>query len=123
MIALLLAAAAVPAAEQAAIFTAAGLARHGSVWKSKNCAGLESESYQPGTIDTYRDLNGDGRADAVVTEGGAICYGNSGRHFWLLTKQASGGWKRIYEETAMPDFLKTNGAAGWPDIELGGPGF
>ena len=23
----------------------------------------------------------------------------------------------------MPDFLKTKGAAGWPDISLGGPGF
>jgi len=123
MIALRLAAAVVPAAEQAAIFNAAGFARHGSAWKSKNCAGAESDSYEPGAIDTYRDLNGDGRPDAVVTEGGAICYGDARSHFWLLTKQAGGGWKQIYEETAMPDFLITKGVAGWPDIELGGPGF
>ena len=59
----------------------------------------------------------------MVTEGGAVCYGDAGSHFWLLTKQAGGSWKQIYEETAMPDFLKSKGNAGWPDIELGGPGF
>ena len=125
MIALLLvtASVAVPAAEQAAIFTAASFAKRGSAWKSKNCAGMESASYEPGAIGTYRDLNGDGRPEAVVTEGGAICYGDTGSHFWLLTKQASGNWKSIYDETAMATFLTTKGASGWPDIELGGPGF
>jgi hypothetical protein len=124
MLALLLAAAvSVPAAEQAAIFKAAGFARNDGVWKSGNCKGAESDSYEPGAIDTYRDLNGDGRPEAMVTEGGAICYGDTGTHFWLLSKQASGGWKRIYDETAMPDFLAAKGAGGWPDIVLGGPGF
>lgn len=124
MLALLIAAAvSVPYAEQAAIFRAAGFSRSGGVWKSTNCKGLESESYEPGAIDTYRDLNGDGRPEAVVTEGGAICYGNTGTHFWLLSKQAAGGWKRMYDETAVPDVLKVKGAGGWPDIQLGGPGF
>lgn len=112
-----------PASEQAAIFRAAGFKLHGSAWKSGNCDGAESESYSPGTIDTYRDLNGDGRADAVVIESGAVCYGMTGMHFWLLAGQADGGWKRMAEETAMPEFLKTKGAGGWPDIQLGGPGF
>jgi hypothetical protein len=112
-----------PAAEQAVIFKAAGFSRNGDVWKSGNCKGAESESYEPGAIDIYRDLNGDGRPEAVVTEGGAICYGMTGTHFWLLSKQASGSWKRIHEETAMPDFLATTGVAGWPDIQFGGPGF
>jgi hypothetical protein len=116
-------AASVPAAEQAAIFKAAGFAKRGSAWKSGNCDGAESESYSPGNIEIYRDLNGDGRADAVVTEGGAICYGMTGTHFWLLSKQADGSWKLMAEETAMPDFLATTGAGGWPDIRLGGPGF
>ena len=30
---------------------------------------------------------------------------------------------RIHDETAMPDFLATKGVGGWPDIEMGGPGF
>ena len=116
-------AATAPAAEQAAIFKAAGFTRRGGAWKSGNCDGAESESYSPGSIETYGDLNGDGRPEAVVTEGGAICYGMTGTHFWLLSKQANGSWKLMTHETAMPDFLKTKGAAGWPDISLGGPGF
>jgi hypothetical protein len=124
MLALLIAAAvSVPAPDQAAIFKAAGFSRKGGAWKSGNCTGMESDSYEPGIIDNYRDLNGDGRPEAVVTEGGAICYGNTGTHFWLLSKQADGSWKRIHDETAAPDFLAAKGAAGWPDIQLGGPGF
>ena len=112
-----------PASEQTAIFEAAGFSRSGTMWKSGNCDGAESESYSPGAIETYRDLNGDGRPDAVVTEGGAICYGMTGTHFWLLSKQANGGWKLVHEETAMPEFLAAKGAEGWPDISMGGPGF
>ncbi|MEO8175347.1 MAG: hypothetical protein ABI626_01650 [Sphingomicrobium sp.] len=120
----MLAAAAAPApAEQAAIFNAAGFTRHGSAWKSGNCDGMESESYEPGKIDTYRDLNGDGRPDAVVTEGGAICYGNTGTHFWLLSKAAGGSWTVMMSDTGVPGFLAVKGAGGWPDVELGGPGF
>jgi len=47
----------------------------------------------------------------------------TGTHFWLLSKQASGAWKLVFSETAMPDFLASKGAGGWPDIQLGGPGF
>ena len=112
-----------PPAEQPAIFRAAGFAQHGNAWKSGNCDGSESESYSPGSIETFRDLNGDGRPEAVVTEGGAICYGMTGTHFWLLSKQADGSWKLMVDETAMPDFLSSKGAGGWPDIQMGGPGF
>ena len=72
-------------------------------------------------IDTYRDLDGDGRPDAVVTEGGAVCYGDAGSHFWLLTKQAGGSWKQIYEETAMPDFLKSKGNGRLAGYRIGRP--
>jgi len=123
ILSLLLAAAAPSATEEATIFEAAKFARRGSQWKSGNCEGSESESYSPGNIETYRDLNGDGRADAVVTEGGAVCYGMTGTHFWLVAKQADGRWKLMHDETAMPDFLAAKGVDGWPDIQLGGPGF
>ena len=123
LIAATMLAASAPAAEQAAIFKAAGFKKAGAAWKSGNCDGMESESYSPGNIESYGDRNGDGRPEAVVTEGGAICYGDTGTHFWLVSKQADGSWKRMYDETAMPDFLATKGVGGWPDISLGGPGF
>ena len=112
-----------PSADRAAIFRAAGFVQRGGAWKSGNCDGAESESYSPGTIDSYRDLNGDGRPEAIVIEGGAVCYGMTGMHFWLLSKQVDGSWKQIHDETAMPDFLPSKGAGGWPDIQMGGPGF
>jgi len=120
---LALAAAAPPASEQAAIFKAAGFERMGSDWRTQNCVGLESASYSPGSIDRYEDLNGDRRPEAVVTEGGAICYGNTGSHFWLMSKQANGSWKLMMSETGLPDFLKVKGVGGWPDVMLGEPGF
>lgn len=112
-----------PAAERSAIFTAAGFVRRGVDWRTRNCEGMEGASYTPGAIDDYRDLNGDGHPEAVVSEGSSNCYGNTETHFWLLSKQASGTWKLIYNETAVPEFLKSKGVGGWPDILLGGPGF
>jgi hypothetical protein len=123
IVALFLAAATPPPAVEAAIYAAAGFARKGAEWRSPNCVGMEGESYQSGAIETFEDLNGDGRPEAVVTESSGICYGNTGTHFWLLSKQADGTWKPMLDETAMPGFAKTKGAGGWPDIELGGPGF
>ena len=65
-------------AERAAIFKAAGFVKKGTTWRSE--CGLEdpSASYSPGTIAEYRDINGDGRPDALVTEGGTFCYGHTG---------------------------------------------
>jgi hypothetical protein len=116
-------AATAPPADRTAIFMAAGFIRHGADWRTKNCEGMEGASYTPGNVDEYRDLNGDGRPEAVISEGSAACYGNTETHFWLLSKQASGAWKPIYNETAVPEFLKTKGVDGWPDLLLGGPGF
>lgn len=58
-----------------------------------------------------------------MTEGGAICYGNTGSHFWLMSKQANSSWKLMMSETGLPEFLKFKGAGGWPDVMLGEPGF
>ena len=124
MIALALAAAAiaVPPAEQAAIFTAAGFRKAGRDWRT-DCGAPGNGSYEPGAIETYRDLNGDGRPEAVVTEGSSFCYGNTGTGFRLLSKQASGGWRKLYESPGIAEFLKTRGAANMPDLSVGGPGF
>jgi hypothetical protein len=114
--------AAPPAAEQLAIFKAAGFSRHGGEWRTGACQPPEG-SYSPGAIETYQDLNGDGRPEAVVTEQGGMCYGMTGQGFWLLSKQAGGSWRLLTKGVAIPEFLRTRGAAGYPDIRLGGPGF
>ena len=127
MLTFLLIAVAAPAtatfAERGAIFKAAGFVQQGGRWRTRDCMGMEGASYEPGTLDTLRDINGDGRPEALVTEGSAICYGNTGTHFWLLSKQPDGSWRPILDETAIPEFLATKGAGGWPDISLSGPGF
>ena len=111
-----------PAAEQAAIFKTAGFTKQGGQWKS-DCGDPGTASYTPGSIQMQGDLNGDGRPEAVVTESSSYCYGITGEGFWLLSKQANGGWKLMARETGIPEFLKTKGAGGWPDISVGGPGF
>ena len=41
----------------------------------------------------------------------------------LVSKQADGKWKLVLEASGVPEFLKTKGTGGWPDISVGGPGF
>ena len=117
-----LAAAALSPAEEAAVFTAAGFTRKGNHWRT-DCDDPGTPGYGPGAIETYRDLNGDGRPEAVVTEGGSFCYGNTGTGFWLLSKQAGGSWKVLYQSQGIAEFLKTRGVANMPDMSIGGPGF
>jgi hypothetical protein len=123
MLALVVAAAvSLPSAEQAAMFRAAGFTNVGGRWHT-DCDQPGEGSYEPGAIDTYRDLNGDGRPEAVVTEGGTNCYGNTGTGFWLLTKQANGRWMVVYQSQGIAEFLPTRGVNKMPDISIGGPGF
>ncbi len=110
------------AAEQTAVFKAAGFKQKGKEWRACD-TGDSGAPYDPGVIGEVRDLNGDGRPEAVVTEGGSYCYGNTGTGFTLLSKQANSRWKVITGNSGMPEFLKTKGKDGWPDISVGGPGF
>jgi len=110
------------AAEQVAIFKAAGFTKQGKQWKS-DCGDPGTTSYTPGAIEMQGDLNGDGRPEVVVTEGGTYCYGMTGQGFWLMSKQTNGAWKLMTQATGIPEFLKTKGVGGWPDISVGGPGF
>jgi hypothetical protein len=52
-----------------------------------------------------------------------FCYGNTGQRFWLVSKLANGGWRRMTSSPGIPEFLKTKGVDGWPDVLVGGPGF
>jgi hypothetical protein len=61
--------------------------------------------------------------EAIITEGGTYCYGNTGGGYFVVTQLADGGWKRITNGTGVVEFLRTKGADGWPDLLVGGPGF
>jgi hypothetical protein len=111
-------------AEETAAFAAAGFTRKGQEWRSA-CAMDDpgSPSYTPGAVDQVRDLNGDGRADVVIVEGGTFCYGMAGQGFSILAGEADGGWRPVTAAIGFPNFLKAKGVDGWPDIQVGGPGF
>lgn len=111
------------AADTEAAFTAAGFTLEGDRWRSACGRDDPSESYGAGTIDTVGDFNGDGRLDAVITEGGTYCYGMTGMGFSVVSQQADGTWALMVTDVGMPEFLPTIGADGWPDISVGGPGF
>lgn len=103
----------VPAAQRSAIMRAAGFTQRGSEWTT--CEGDDT-----GMIDAMRDLNGDGRMEALVGSYGSSCNGNTGQGFVLLTQQGN-TWRKLYESIGIPQFFKREGLA-WPDIEIGGPG-
>jgi hypothetical protein len=108
------------AAERAAIFKAAGFKQKGNQWI--RCEeDPPTASSQPGRIE-LEDLNGDGKSEAWVKESSTFCYGNTAEFFVLLAKSDDGTWRKLLEETGMPTVLKTK-RQGWPDIEVGGPGF
>lgn len=108
-----------PVAERAAIFKAAGA----KLIRGKWVICTDDPQAQGATIDEMRDINGDGRPEVVVSEGGTFCHGMTGTGFVLLSKQIDGSWRTITSDTGIPEFLTTKGVGGWPDISIGGPGF
>lgn len=108
------------AMDETAAFKAAGYTLKGKQWRKCDDP---APSYEPGTVAEVRDANGDGRPEAVITEGSTFCYGNTGAGYSLVSKQADGNWKLITDGTGILQFLPTKGVGGWPDIEIGGPGF
>ncbi len=111
------------ASRDEAIFRAAGFKKTRRGWESGCDDPTAGSPYDPGAIERVKDLNGDGYPEAVVTEGGSLCYGNTGMAFWLVSQQANGTWKLVYDNIGIPEFLATKGVGGWPDISVGGPGF
>jgi hypothetical protein len=109
--------AALPAPAQDAIMRAAGLTRSGKVWK-----GCEGEAEADAKSVEIRDLNHDGRPEAIVTDAGYGCYGNTGQEFTVL-RATPGGWVQMMQVTGMIDhFMKSAGVGGYPDLMAGGPG-
>ena len=104
----------VPKADTEAIFKAAGFSKTKYGWEG-NC--------DIGEITTYKDLNSDGRKDAIIKDSSSMCYGRTGVGYYIVSQQRNGKWKPLFSNSGIPEFLKTTGKNGWPDIENGGPGF
>lgn len=111
-------------ADRAAVFKTAGAVHRKGKWVICAPPAEPGASVPEGAaIETVQDMNGDGRPEAVVVDSGSYCYGNMGAAFKLLSKQPNGSWRLITEHIGTPHFLPTRGAGGWPDIQIGGPGF
>ena len=108
-------------ADETAVFTAAGFVKQDDHWTA--CADDVSASYTPGAIEFVGDVNNDGQPEAVTSEGSAFCYGFIGTGYAIVSRQADGTWKMITQGIGLPRFLETKGTDGWPDLEVGGPGF
>lgn len=89
------------------IFTAAGFKNTNGFWRGK-CS--------MGHIPVIKDINGDGRLDAIVRDGGTECYSTTGVGFYLVTTQKNGKWTRIFNSPGEPQFLKSVGRHGWPEM-------
>ena len=109
-----------PPADRDAALRAAGFTAGKGGWHK--CPDPGSASYEPGRIEQAADLNGDGLPEAIVVEGSATCFGNAGYSYALVSK-TSAGWRLVTQGTGMVTVLPTRGAGGWPDLEIGGPGF
>lgn len=108
-------------ADRDAAFRAAGFLNTGGVWRG--CDDPGTAGYTPGSIEQVEDVNGDNLPEAVITESSSFCYGAAGAGYVVVSKQGPARWRRITQGTGMVRFLKTKGVGGWPDIEIGGPGF
>lgn len=111
--------AALSAAEQDALFRAAGAERKGGRWLG--CA--DGGPGDLATIDTLADLNGDGQPEAVVSLPGIACWGHTEQGYAVLTRQPDGRWRMLSTGAGIAVLLPGRGAQNMPDIEVGGPGF
>jgi hypothetical protein len=103
----------------AAAFAAAGFSEMDGEYV--RCDDTVSVSRQPGRIEIM-DLNEDSLPEVFVKEGSVICYGNTAEAFVLLTKEETGAWRVLLDQVGIPVVTETENM-GWPDIEVGGPGF
>ena len=107
---------ALPAADQGAIAAQLPLRMHGGMLVDTACG---QEAYSQVEV---RDLNGDGQAEVIVLAGNACASGMAGQTLTLFIK-TDGKWvSHINVPSGGYKILPTK-PAGWPEIEVGGPGF
>ena len=86
-------------AERNAIFEAAGFTPSGGRYlMCDRRTRLELE---------LRDLDNDGRPEAIVIDGGVECYGSSESGFFLLSRSEDGRWTRLHQSPGIPNFLES----------------
>ena len=102
-----------------AVFQAAGFRRRGGQWRNCDDPGAASA----GEVGQVVDLNGDGRPEVVLVEGGTFCYGHTGQGYWLMSQRGDGRWQVLDNGIGIVEVLPTRGSDGWADLSIGGPGF
>ncbi|MBI2276485.1 MAG: hypothetical protein HYU74_03965 [Dechloromonas sp.] len=106
----------VSAADTRAIYIAVGLTeRAGKLYDA--CGEIVQPEFEA------VDLNSDGRLEVFVTIPGACQGGAAGAELSLLIKGSKGHWKVNLGFPAGGYKLLTTRNMGFPDIEIGGPGF
>ncbi|WP_426167300.1 hypothetical protein [Sandarakinorhabdus sp. DWP1-3-1] len=108
-----------PPADTAAIYKAAGFAMKGKA--VVDCAAGDASWPRSNFVIEAIDLSGDGRPEAVLSEGNIACYGRDETGFTILARNPDGSWRKIGASTGGIMPLKTR-HNGWLDIEYGGPG-
>lgn len=83
----------------------------------------DSSGRSEAQVAMVQDINGDGRPEAMIRDGGTYCNGMAGVNSTVLTRDASGAWRIIYSNQGFVNFLVSRGTDGFPDIEAGLPGF
>lgn len=107
-------------AETAAIYTAAGFSVKGD--QVSGCDAADPSWPRSSFFVEAVDLNGDGKPEAIVSEGNTACYGMMEQAFTLLAREPDGSWRKLASERGVTLVLETK-TGGWRDIEYGGPGF
>ncbi len=113
-------------ADEATVMRAAGYVQRGGKWMG-SCAdpgdrGSEPDAWYNVEIQSFGDLNEDGRPEVLIAEGGSsYCFGMVGYGFTLMSQTALGWTPLLQGEQGMPAFYDRPDQS-WPDIEVGGPG-
>jgi hypothetical protein len=115
-----LAAPPLPATEQARAYQAAGVRKGPGGWRLCDIPGPGAT---PASLAAIGDLDGDGQPEALVTEDNGACYGATGSGYALVSRAPNGAWRLMAKGAGIVTPLATRGAGGWPDLEIGGPGF
>jgi hypothetical protein len=103
------------ATELKAVYKMAGLKERGGKFLDDCDQQVQPES-------NVVDLNGDGQPEVFVMVSSS-CYGMAGGELTLLIKDKQGRWKSNLGMPAGGYKLLSTKNKGYPDIEIGGPGF
>ncbi len=104
-------------AVRSAIFETAGVKRMaGGKWSA--CTEDES-GFSEAQVAMFEDLNGDGRPEALIRDGGTFCNGAVGVSSTVLTQGPDNRWEVMFSSQGFVNFLVSRGADNFPDIEVG----